>query len=68
MEQHMLTPERAETGIFMIIGAWTESIYLLTHYANKYQVPEIREKVAEQQLCLKELIKWLEKFKDIKRS
>jgi hypothetical protein len=66
MEQHMLTPERAETGIFVVIGAWAESLYLLTHYANKYQVPEIREKVAEQQLCLEELLKWLDKFQEIK--
>lgn len=66
MEQRMLTPERAETGIFMTIGAWTESLYILTHYAKKHQIPEIQEKVAEQQICLKELLKWLKKFKEVK--
>jgi len=66
IEDKMLKPGRVETGIFMIIGAWAEGLFLLTRYAQKNDAQEITDKVAEQQVCLKELLKWLDKFQHIK--
>ncbi|WP_462318613.1 hypothetical protein [Marinilabilia sp.] len=66
IEDKMLKPGRVETGIFMVIGAWAEGLYLLTRYAQKSDAQEITDKVAEQQICLKELLKWLGKFQHIK--
>ncbi|PWD99033.1 hypothetical protein [Marinilabilia rubra] len=66
IEEQMLKPGRAETGIFMIIGAWAEGLFLLTHYAQNSDSKEIIDKVAEQQISFKELLKWLDKFQHIK--
>jgi len=66
VEDHLLKPGRAETGIFLVIGAWTEGFYLLSHHAQKCNTDGIAGKVAEQKIHLKEMLKWLTKFQHIK--
>jgi hypothetical protein len=63
IEDYLLSAERVEIGVYMVLGAWTEGIHLLTYYANKYNDDKINERVAEQQFFLKELLKLLNKYK-----
>lgn len=64
MEDQLLNGKRAELGAFMTVGAWTEGLHLLIHYAQKTNSQFFYRKVAEQQFYLKELKKLLLLFND----
>lgn len=62
MERELLTPQRIETGLFMVLGAWTEGLHLLNHYAQTHNDETLIIRLGDQRICLKILETWLIKF------
>ncbi len=62
MERELLNPQRIETGLFMVLGAWTEGLHLLNHYAQTHQDETLMLRLGDQQICLEILETWLIKF------
>jgi hypothetical protein len=62
MERELLTPQRIETGLFMVLGAWTEGLHLLNHYAQTHHDETLMIRLGDQQICLEILETWLIKF------
>jgi hypothetical protein len=62
MERELLTPQRVETGLFMVLGAWIEGMHLLNHYAQSQNDETLMIRLGDQQICLIILEEWLRKF------
>ncbi|WP_010662703.1 hypothetical protein [Marinilabilia salmonicolor] len=62
MERELLTPQRIETGLFMVLGAWIEGMHLLNHYARSQNDETLMIRLGDQQICLTILEEWLKKF------
>jgi hypothetical protein len=62
MERELLTPQRVETGLFMVLGAWTEGMHLLNHYAITHNDETLKTRLCDQKICLEILESWLKKF------
>lgn len=62
MERELLTPQRVETGLFMVLGAWIEGLHLLNYYAVTHHDETLMIRLGDQQICLEILESWLKKF------
>lgn len=56
VDAYLKENERDNISALMIAGGWVEGLYIATQVARTNDSPELRQRIAEQKLSLKELI------------
>lgn len=63
-ETYLKDSDRASAAALVVLGGWTEAMYIATNMVNKKQNDiELLERIADQKVSLKNLIDLLNKFK-----
>lgn len=66
-DNYLKDSDRESAAALVVLGGWTEAMYIATHMVNKKQKDiEFLERIAEQRTSLKNLIELLNKYKDNK--
>lgn len=66
-ESHLKNSDRASAAALVVLGGWTEALYIATNMVNKKQKDiELLERIADQKTSLKNLIDLLSKYKNDK--
>ena len=56
MDAYLKENQRDNISVLMIAGGWVEGLYIATQVTRTNDTPELRQRIAEQKLSLKELI------------
>lgn len=63
-ETYLKDSDRASSAALVVLGGWTEALYIATNMVNKKQNDiELLERIADQKSSLKNLIELLSKYK-----
>lgn len=66
-ESYLKDSERASAAALVVLGGWTEALYIATNLVNKKQNDiELLERIADQKTSLKNLIDLLSKYQNDK--
>jgi hypothetical protein len=66
-ESHLKNSDRESAAALVVLGGWTEALYIATNMVNKKQKDiELLERIADQKASLKNLIDLLNKYKNDK--
>lgn len=54
--------QRDNISALMVAGGWVEGLYIATQITKQHDTPELRQRVAEQQLSLKDLLELIRTY------
>jgi hypothetical protein len=67
-ESYLKDSDRASAAALVVLGGWTEAMYVATNMVNKKQKDvELLERIADQKTSLKNLMELLNNYKDDKK-
>lgn len=62
VDSYLKENQRDNISALMVAGGWVEGLYIATQIARTHDTPELRQRVAEQQLSLKDLLELIRTY------
>jgi hypothetical protein len=56
--------KRGDVAVFIVIGAWTEGLYLMTQVSKEFSNEKLLNRIGEQKYSLENIIKLLQQYEN----